>query len=151
MRRGTRTVALLGLLAAAAVAAGSAGGQGSAGHRGGTLKLLARAAGGSIDPQINYTLQYWQLYQATYDGLLAFKKAGGDAAFKVVPDLADGDPEADERRQDVGLQAAQGHQVLERQASRRRPTSSPPSSASSRSRARPRAPSTPASSAPTHA
>ena len=57
-------------------------------HTGGTLKLLAKAAGGTIDPHVNYTLQYWQLYQATYDGLLAFKKAGGNAAFKVVPDLA---------------------------------------------------------------
>jgi peptide/nickel transport system substrate-binding protein len=37
---------------------------------------------------VNYTLQYWQLYQATYDGLLGFKKAGGNAAFRVVPDLA---------------------------------------------------------------
>jgi peptide/nickel transport system substrate-binding protein len=59
-------------------------------HRGGTLKLLAKAAGGTLDPQVNYTLQYWQLYQATYDGLLAFKKAGGGAAFEVVPDLASG-------------------------------------------------------------
>jgi peptide/nickel transport system substrate-binding protein len=57
-------------------------------HRGGTLKLLAKAAGGTLDPQVNYTLQYWQLYQATYDGLLAFKKAGGSGAFEVVPDLA---------------------------------------------------------------
>src|SRR4051812_4090118 len=88
MRRGTRTGALLALVTAAAVAAGSAGGHGMAGHRGGTLKLLARAAGGTIDPHVNYTLQYWQLYQATYDGLLAFTKAGGDAAFDVVPDLA---------------------------------------------------------------
>ena len=57
-------------------------------HRGGTLKLLAKSAGGTIDPQVNYTLQYWQLYQATYDGLLAFTKAGGNAAFDVVPDIA---------------------------------------------------------------
>jgi hypothetical protein len=47
-----------------------------AAHRGGTLKLLAKAAGGTIDPHVNYRLQYWQLYQATYDGLLGFKKAG---------------------------------------------------------------------------
>jgi peptide/nickel transport system substrate-binding protein len=59
-------------------------------HRGGTLKLLAKAAGGTLDPQVNYTLQYWQLYQGTYDGLLAFKKAGGGEAFEVVPDLASG-------------------------------------------------------------
>src|SRR4051794_27307611 len=59
-------------------------------HRGGTLKFLAKAAGGTLDPQVNYTLQYWQLYQASYDGLLAFKKAGGSEAFRVVPDLASG-------------------------------------------------------------
>jgi peptide/nickel transport system substrate-binding protein len=64
----------------------------AADHPGGTLKLLAKAAGGTIDPQVNYTLQYWQLYQATYDGLLGFTKAGGDAAFQVVPDLAESLP-----------------------------------------------------------
>jgi peptide/nickel transport system substrate-binding protein len=69
-------------------AAGATATPEQANHRGGTLKLLARAAGGTIDPHVNYTLQYWQLYQATYDGLLGFKKAGGDAAFNVVPDLA---------------------------------------------------------------
>jgi peptide/nickel transport system substrate-binding protein len=58
-------------------------------HRGGTMKLLAKAAGGTLDPQVNYTLQYWNLFQATYDGLLGFKKAGGDAAFEVVPDIAE--------------------------------------------------------------
>jgi peptide/nickel transport system substrate-binding protein len=57
-------------------------------HTGGTLKLQAKAAGGTLDPQVNYTLEYWQLYQATYDGLLGFTKAGGNAAFTVVPDLA---------------------------------------------------------------
>jgi peptide/nickel transport system substrate-binding protein len=73
---------LLALIGAAATTAAPAS------HRGGTLKLLAKAAGGTLDPQVNYTLQYWQLYQATYDGLLAFKKAGGNGAFDVVPDLA---------------------------------------------------------------
>jgi peptide/nickel transport system substrate-binding protein len=100
MRRVTGAVTAVGLcaLAVAAVGWGSGAGSGAAerapatpnqtSHRGGTLKLLARAAGGTIDPHVNYTLQYWQLYQATYDGLLAFKKAGGNAAFDVVPDLA---------------------------------------------------------------
>src|SRR3954471_15262434 len=73
----------------AVVAAGSSNARLSD-HKGGTLKLLAKAAGGTLDPQVNYTLQYWQLYQATYDGLLAFKKADGDQAFEVVPDLASG-------------------------------------------------------------
>jgi len=74
--------ALLALIVAGATSAAPAS------HRGGTLKLLAKAAGGTLDPQVNYTLEYWQLYQATYDGLLGFKKAGGSGAFDVVPDLA---------------------------------------------------------------
>src|SRR5438552_5526702 len=79
--------AILGALVVLAVSAGTTGAA-RQDHRGGTLKLLAKAAGGTLDPQVNYTLQYWQLYQAAYDGLLAFKKAGGSAAFDVVPDLA---------------------------------------------------------------
>jgi peptide/nickel transport system substrate-binding protein len=79
-------------LVALAVSAGTSGAATRASHRGGTLKLLAKAAGGTLDPQVNYTLQYWQLFQPTYDGLLAFKKAGGDAAFTVVPDLAEAIP-----------------------------------------------------------
>ena len=110
MRRVTRIFVACTLLALAAVAAGYASSaaptksNASAGaartdraalmaaHRGGTLNLLAKAAGGSIDPQVNYTLEYWQLFQATYDGLLAFTKAGGDAAFQVVPDIAESIP-----------------------------------------------------------
>ena len=57
-------------------------------HRGGTFIMLAKGAGGSLDPQINYTLQYWQLYQSTQDGLVAFKHAAGTKAFTLVPDLA---------------------------------------------------------------
>ena len=63
-------------------------------HAGGTLTLLAKSAGGTLDPQINYTLQFWQLYQATYDGLTAFKKVNGVDSFTVVPDLAEAIPEA---------------------------------------------------------
>lgn len=75
---------------------GSAGSSGQSGattayqpqHAGGTLRLLWSGAGGTLDPQVNYTLEYWQLYQATYDGLLAFQKTTGPASFNVVPDLA---------------------------------------------------------------
>jgi peptide/nickel transport system substrate-binding protein len=58
-------------------------------HKGGTMRLLAVGAGGTVDPHINYTLQYWQLYQFVYDGLVAFKKAEGAAGFEIVPDLAE--------------------------------------------------------------
>jgi peptide/nickel transport system substrate-binding protein len=83
--------AILCAVVALAVSAGT-GSAARQDHMGGTLKLLAKAAGGTLDPHVNYTLQYWQLYQATYDGLLAFTKAGGDAAFTVVPDLAESIP-----------------------------------------------------------
>jgi len=89
MRDRKALVAVLLVAAAAVYAAGSSSAR-TNDHRGGTLKLLAKAAGGTLDPQVNYTLEYWQLYQASYDGLLAFKKAGGNAAFDVVPDLASG-------------------------------------------------------------
>ncbi len=107
MRRVPRILvaaALVALLAAAAGYASSAAPKQSSAsavadravqsqaHRGGTLKLLAKAAGGTLDPQVNYTLEYWQLFQATYDGLLGFKKAGGNEAFTVVPDLAENLP-----------------------------------------------------------
>jgi peptide/nickel transport system substrate-binding protein len=80
-------IALVGIALVAVIAAGASSAR-ATDHKGGTLKLIANAAGGTLDPQVNYTLQYWQLYQATYDGLLAFQKAGGSAAFNVVPDLA---------------------------------------------------------------
>ena len=89
-RKGLLAVAVAVTVAAIASVATSSSTAKTSDHRGGTLKLLAKAAGGTLDPQVNYTLQYWQLYQATYDGLLAFKKAGGGAAFEVVPDLASG-------------------------------------------------------------
>jgi ABC-type transport system substrate-binding protein len=37
-------------------------------HKGGTMRLLPMGAGGTIDPHVNYTLQYWQVYQSIYDG-----------------------------------------------------------------------------------
>jgi peptide/nickel transport system substrate-binding protein len=62
-------------------------------HRGGTMRLVARSAAGTVDPHINYTLQYWQIYQGLYDGLLAFKKAAGAEGFEKVPNLAEAMPE----------------------------------------------------------
>ncbi|MSW74651.1 MAG: ABC transporter substrate-binding protein [Actinobacteria bacterium] len=60
---------------------------------GGILKFVAAGAGGTLDPKVNYTAQYWQLYQASYDGLLAFKYADDEGSFEVVPDLAEALPE----------------------------------------------------------
>ncbi len=66
------------------------------GHRGGTLRLLAGSGAGTIDPQINYTLQYWQLFILAYDGLVAFRKTGGPAGLEIVPDLATAVPTPEE-------------------------------------------------------
>jgi peptide/nickel transport system substrate-binding protein len=82
------------LAGAAALILGSTGLQSAnaeykAEHRGGTMRLVARSAAGTVDPHINYTLQYWQIYQSLYDGLVGFKKANGAEGFVVVPDLAE--------------------------------------------------------------
>lgn len=94
----TAAFAATGLLLAstAMVATASASDRAAdmAAHRGGTMRLVANAAGGTIDPMINYTSQFWQIYQSIYDGLLAFKHASGADAFTVVPDLAEAMPTA---------------------------------------------------------
>ena len=61
-------------------------------HRGGTLRLLASSSAGTLDPQINYTGQYWQLFTIIYDGLVAFRKVAGPDGMVLVPDLADAIP-----------------------------------------------------------
>jgi peptide/nickel transport system substrate-binding protein len=61
----------------------------SSGNAGGTLMTVAKAApSGSPDPQINYTLQEWQLLIISHDGLVGFKRASGTEGTKLVADLA---------------------------------------------------------------
>jgi len=61
-------------------------------HRGGVLHMLAQTAAGSVDPQINYTAQMWQIFIMAYDGLVAFRKTSGEEGNEIVPDLADALP-----------------------------------------------------------
>ncbi len=84
-RVGFRALAALGL---GALLAGPA--------QAGRLRLLAHAAAGTLDPQVNYTAQYWQLFALAYDGLLAFRKVPGPAGTELVPDLADALPAAED-------------------------------------------------------
>jgi peptide/nickel transport system substrate-binding protein len=65
-------------------------------HRGGTLRLTAAASGGTVDPQINYTSEYAQLFAVLYDGLLSFRKADDQTANDVVPDLAESVPQPED-------------------------------------------------------
>jgi peptide/nickel transport system substrate-binding protein len=83
-----------GALCASAIALAGVAPAQAQDHRGGTIRMVAVDAGGTMDPQINYTLQYWQLYQGLYDGLLTFKKGTGAEGFKIVPDLAEDMPQA---------------------------------------------------------
>jgi peptide/nickel transport system substrate-binding protein len=83
---------LIGLAALVLTACGGSSkkkSSGSSGNSGGTLMTVAKGApSGSPDPQINYTLQEWQLLIITHDGLLGFKRASGTDGTKLVPDLA---------------------------------------------------------------
>jgi len=64
-----------------------------AGNKGGTFTAVANTApSGSPDPQVNYTLQEWQLLIITHDGLVAFKRVSGAPGTKLVPDLAESIP-----------------------------------------------------------
>ena len=89
-------VAALGLTAVLAGCGGSSKSSNStttnstsAGGSGGTFLSVAKGApSGSPDPQINYTLQEWQLLIFSHDGLVAFKRVGGTEGTKLVPDLA---------------------------------------------------------------
>ncbi|MFT8551584.1 MAG: ABC transporter substrate-binding protein [Acetobacter okinawensis] len=61
-------------------------------HGGGTLRLVATSSGGTLDPQINYTAKYINLFANVYDGLTTFRKVTGPAGKEVVPDLAEALP-----------------------------------------------------------
>ena len=63
------------------------------------LHLAAYQAPGTIDPMINYTTDFWQLFSITQDGLLAFRKEEGVDGLKLVPDLAEAMPEVRDRGQ----------------------------------------------------
>jgi peptide/nickel transport system substrate-binding protein len=81
-------VSSLVLLAVAAVAATAFAGTKSR-KAGFTLITLANAApAGSADPQVDYTLQEWQLLIFSHDGLVAFRRTAGPAGAQIVPDLA---------------------------------------------------------------
>ena len=76
------------VLAASALSLGGFSAAMADNHMGGTLKLVASSAAGTIDPQINYTSQFWQVLVTTNDGLVTFAKTSGPESNTIVPDLA---------------------------------------------------------------
>ncbi len=83
-----RSIAMLAAGALAFGAAAAPRAQAAGAHTGGTLKLVSVASEGTIDPQINYTSMYWQVFFITYDGLVGFEKTSGPDSNKIVADLA---------------------------------------------------------------
>jgi len=82
-------IAALGLAACGGSSKKKSSSSASSGGSGGTLTTVAKAApSGSPDPQIDYTLQEWQLRILTHDGLVGFKRAAGTEGTKIVADLA---------------------------------------------------------------
>lgn len=79
-------------LAAGALALGMGTASAAGPHQGGALRLISNASEGTIDPQINYTSQFWQVFFVAYDGLVGFAKAGGETSNEVVADLAEAVP-----------------------------------------------------------
>jgi peptide/nickel transport system substrate-binding protein len=54
-------------------------------HRGGTLRVVTSGLGGSVDPALQFA--EWILINA-YDGLVGFKRVGGQDGLTLVPNLA---------------------------------------------------------------
>ena len=64
-------------------------------HRGGSVRMVSKAALGTLDPQISYSQLYWQLFQSVYDGLVAFKKGASADSTVIVADLAEAMPKVE--------------------------------------------------------
>jgi peptide/nickel transport system substrate-binding protein len=93
-----KALSLAGVAISVAMIAAACGGAAkksapTAGGKGGHMVLLANAApSGSPDPQVDYTLQEWQLLILSHDGLVGYKRAAGTEGTKLVPDLAQSVP-----------------------------------------------------------
>ena len=92
-----RAVAILAMVLVAAAAAGCGGGSaassagssgGGAPVNGGTLLAAIPANPDHLDAALSATTEGWEILEATNDGLMTFKRAGGGAGSEVVPDLA---------------------------------------------------------------
>jgi YVTN family beta-propeller protein len=79
------------------------------GHRGGTLTVLDRAGEiDSIDPAVAYAPVAWQVLAMTNDGLVTFKRVGGSAGSRLVPDLATALPAATDGGKSYSFQLRRG-------------------------------------------
>ena len=59
-----------------------------ASHAGGTLRVLGAGSSEHLDPANVYTPEAWSTLAMTNDGLVGWRRAGGQAGTELVPDLA---------------------------------------------------------------
>ena len=90
MRRILISVAVLLLAVSAGCGSGSASSAGSAGApvNGGTLRGAIPDNPDHLDTGISFAVEGWELLEATNNGLLTFKKAGGGQQSVIEPDIA---------------------------------------------------------------
>ena len=62
-------------------------------HRGGTFTYVSEGPPDSIDPAYAYSTDSWAVLVATNDGLVGYRKVGGQDGSALVPDLATSLPE----------------------------------------------------------
>jgi peptide/nickel transport system substrate-binding protein len=90
MRRILISVAVLLLAVSAGCGSGSSSSAGSAGAPvdGGTLRGAIPDNPDHLDSGISFAVEGWELLEATNNGLLTFKKAGGGQQSVIEPDIA---------------------------------------------------------------
>ena len=90
MRRILITVAVLLLAVSAGCGSGSSSSAGSAGAPvdGGTLRGAIPDNPDHLDTGISFAVEGWEMLEATNNGLLTFKKAGGGKQSVIEPDIA---------------------------------------------------------------
>ena len=90
MRRILTSVAVLLLAVSAGCGSGSSSSAGSAGApvNGGTLRGAIPDNPDHLDTGISFAVEGWELLEATNNGLLTFKKAGGGQQSVIEPDIA---------------------------------------------------------------
>ncbi len=62
-------------------------------RRGGTFTFVSEGPPDSIDPAYAYSIESWAVLVATNDGLVGYRKVGGQDGSALVPDLATSLPE----------------------------------------------------------
>jgi YVTN family beta-propeller protein len=83
-------------------------------HVGGTLRVALPHDPPQVDPANAYTLNSWSVLAMTNDGLLGWKRAGGQAGGELVPDLAVSLPSISDDRRTYTFQLRRGIRYSDR-------------------------------------